>query len=49
MKTGNVNLAMIGCGQIARAHLRAIAEIPHANLVATMDIVEEKARVAAEE
>jgi len=49
MKTGNVGLAMIGCGQIARAHLRAIGETPHADLVATMDIIEEKVRAAADE
>jgi len=49
MKTGNVGLAMIGCGQIARAHLRAIGETPHAELVATMDVIEEKARAAADE
>ena len=45
----NIRLAMIGCGQIARAHLQAIAETPHAELVATMDVVEAKARAAADE
>ncbi|MFC1712297.1 Gfo/Idh/MocA family protein [Candidatus Poribacteria bacterium] len=44
-----VSLAMIGCGQIARAHFRAIAENPHAELVATMDVVEEKTLAAADE
>jgi len=40
-----IGIAMIGCGQIARAHLLAIAVNPHAELVAAMDVVEE--RVAA--
>ena len=48
-KTGKVGMAMIGCGQIARSHLRAIAENQHAELVAAMDVVEEKAAATAEE
>jgi predicted dehydrogenase len=43
-KTG---VAMIGCGQIARAHLLAIAVNPHAELVAAMDVVEERAVAVA--
>jgi len=49
MKTEKIGLAMIGCGQIARAHLRAIAKNQHAELVAAMDVVEERARAVAEE
>jgi len=49
MTKGNVGLAMVGCGQIARAHLRAIAATPHAELVTTMDVIEERARKAANE
>ena len=48
MGTEKVGLAMIGCGQIAQAHLRAIAANPHAQLVAAMDIVEDRATEVAE-
>ena len=43
-----VNIAMIGCGQIADAHLQAIAKVPDAELVAVMDVIEEKARSAGD-
>jgi predicted dehydrogenase len=49
MEIRKVGMAMIGCGQIARAHLRAIAKIPNAELVGAMDIAEEKAQIAADE
>ncbi len=49
MKTAKLGLAMIGCGQIARSHLRAIAKNQHAELVAAMDVVEERAIAVAEE
>lgn len=47
MGTERIGLAMIGCGQIARAHLRAIAANPYAQLFAAMDILEEKATEVA--
>lgn len=47
MGTERIGLAMIGCGQIARAHLRAIAANPYAQLSAAMDILEEKATEVA--
>ncbi|MDQ1328333.1 MAG: hypothetical protein QG641_1618, partial [Candidatus Poribacteria bacterium] len=43
-----VNIAMIGCGQIADAHLQAIAKVPDAELVAVIDVIEEKARSAGD-
>ena len=39
---------VVGCGRIAPLHLQAIAANPRAKLVATCDIIEERARRAAE-
>jgi predicted dehydrogenase len=47
--SSKVNIAMIGCGQIAKAHLKSIENIPNAELVAVMDVVEEKARSMADQ
>ena len=47
--SNKVNIAMIGCGQIAKAHLKSIENIPNAELVAVMDVVEEKARSMADQ
>ena len=43
-----VKFAIIGCGRISQNHLDAIEKAPHARLVATCDLVEEKAADAAE-
>jgi len=43
-----IGIAIIGCGQIAEAHLQAIAKVPDAELVAAMDVVEEKVRSTAD-
>lgn len=43
-----VKFAVIGCGRISRNHIDAIIHAPHAELVAVCDIVEERAREAAE-
>jgi len=40
--------AVVGCGRIAPLHLQAIAANPRARLVATCDIIEERAKRAAE-
>jgi len=48
-RTAKIGLAMVGCGQIARSHLRTIAKNQHAELVAAMDIVEKRAIAVAEE
>ena len=40
--------AVVGCGRIAPLHLAAIAANPKARLVATCDVVPERARAAAE-
>ncbi len=40
--------ALIGCGRISENHLDAIANAPSAKLVAVCDIVEEKAKAAAQ-
>lgn len=40
--------AVVGCGRIAPLHLAAIAQNPRARLVGTCDMVEERARRAAE-
>ncbi|MFW6162138.1 MAG: Gfo/Idh/MocA family protein [Planctomycetota bacterium] len=42
-----VRYAVVGCGRIAPLHLAAIGENPRARLVATCDIVPERARAAA--
>ena len=44
-----VRFGLIGCGRISKNHLDAIKNAPHAELVAVCDIVEEKAKKAAEE
>lgn len=41
--------AIIGCGRISENHFDAIKNAPHAKLVAVCDIIEEKAKKAAEE
>ena len=46
---GTLGLAMVGCGGISGAHLRGVANTPGARLVATMDVVEDRARAAADE
>jgi predicted dehydrogenase len=44
-----LGVAFIGCGGISRAHGRALQEIPEAQLIAAMDIVEERAQHIAEQ
>jgi predicted dehydrogenase len=44
MKDNKVGIAIIGCGQIAEAHAQAIAKIPDAELIAGMDISEDRIR-----
>jgi len=48
MKDGKIGIAMIGCGQIANAHLKAMESIDNAELVSAMDVVEEKAVAVAQ-
>lgn len=43
-----LGIAIVGCGQIARAHAAAIAELRRAALVACCDVEEERARRLAE-
>jgi predicted dehydrogenase len=43
-----IGLALVGCGQIADAHLRAIAKIDTAVLIRTVDNLPERAQQAAE-
>jgi predicted dehydrogenase len=43
-----INIGLIGCGQIADAHLQQIARIPYANVVAVCDLEPLLARQAAE-
>ena len=43
-----VRLAMVGCGQIAEAHLKGIGGVDSAELTFAMDVDEERARSAAE-
>jgi len=43
-----IGIAMIGCGQIAEAHLKAIQAISQARLVWCVDVVEKQAQSAAE-
>lgn len=45
---GPIRLAMVGCGQIAEAHLKAIAALDSAVFTFAVDVVEESARSAAE-
>ncbi|MEA3403829.1 MAG: Gfo/Idh/MocA family oxidoreductase [Armatimonadota bacterium] len=44
-----VRIGFVGCGGIANAHMRNLAKIEDAEMVAFSDIVEEKAEAAAEE
>ena len=43
-----VKFAIIGCGRISGNHIDAINHAPHAKLVACCDLIEEKAKAAAE-
>lgn len=43
-----VRLGLIGCGRISKNHFEAVSQIPQAEFVACADIIEEKARTAAE-
>ncbi len=43
-----VRLGMIGCGRISKNHFEAVAQIPEAEFVACADIIEDKAKAAAE-
>jgi predicted dehydrogenase len=43
----SVGMAMVGCGQIAEAHLKAIGRVEGAELVYTADVLEERAQKAA--
>ena len=40
VEKGSVGLAMIGCGGISEAHLRGIANMVDARLVATMAVLD---------
>jgi predicted dehydrogenase len=44
-----INLAVIGCGGMARHHMKEITESPHAELAGVMDVDREKAASAAEQ
>ena len=44
-----LGMAVIGCGQIAQAHLKAIDQIKSAQLIATVDSIEERAIAAQNE
>jgi UDP-N-acetylglucosamine 3-dehydrogenase len=44
----NIGLALVGCGQIAKAHMRAIAALENAQLVFTVDADVVRAREAAD-
>ena len=44
-----MRFAVIGCGRVAGNHLRAIAALENAELVAVCDIVEERAKAYAAE
>src|SRR4051812_30800521 len=43
-----VNLGIIGCGVIGAHHMQSAVELPHTQLVAVADVVEDRARSAAE-
>lgn len=43
-----LNIALIGCGRISKNHFEAIATQPDAHCIACCDIIEERAREAAE-
>src|SRR5687768_3987100 len=44
----NVRIGLIGMGGIAQAHVRKLAEIPEAEIVACCDVDEARARMAAD-
>lgn len=44
-----VKIGFVGCGGIANAHMKNLAKIDNAEMVAFSDIVEEKAQTAADE
>ncbi|HIE14919.1 TPA: Gfo/Idh/MocA family oxidoreductase [Candidatus Bathyarchaeota archaeon] len=44
-----IGIAVIGCGNIARAHLNALMQLSYFKLIATVDIYAEKAKEYAEE
>ena len=44
-----LGMAVIGCGQIAQAHLKAIDQIKSAQLIVTVDSIEERAIAAQNE
>jgi UDP-N-acetyl-2-amino-2-deoxyglucuronate dehydrogenase len=43
-----INIALIGCGRISKNHFEAIAAQPDAQCIACCDIIEQRAREAAE-
>lgn len=43
-----IKLGLIGCGRISKNHFEAISQIPEAEFVACADILEDKARQAAQ-
>ena len=45
---GTYGIGIVGCGVISPVHLNAIARVENARLVATCDIVEQRAQAAAE-
>ena len=46
--TGQVRVALVGCGRISKNHLEAIAKVPELELVAVCDTVVERARAVGE-
>ena len=42
--SGKIGIAIIGCGGIAQAHLESLRRIDDFRIVATVDIIEEKAK-----
>ena len=44
----SVGMAMVGCGQIAEAHLRAIGRVDGAELVCAVDVFEDRAKKVVE-
>jgi len=45
----SVKIGFVGCGGIANAHMKNLAQIENAEMVAFCDLVEEKAKTAADE
>jgi predicted dehydrogenase len=43
-----IGCAIVGCGMIARFHIRALAEVPHTRVVALMDQIPDAAQKLAE-